>query len=289
MARTVIDVPGVDIRLTLRPLTMVRGDPTIRVAPGIAERATWTPEGPGAIRVTWRQGDRIATVETFGDGAGWLLDRAARFVGATDNAADFDPTAPVVRDLWRRFHGDRVPRTDTAWHDLSWAVVQQRVHRRDAATQWKRFVHSLGQPAPGIGGLFTPPDPGRVARMTPWSLRPLGIDAGRATTLITVARQAPACQRLTEAPVAPARQRLQRVRGIGPWTAGVISAFTFGDPDAVIVGDSGIPSLIATALAGERHADDARMLELLEPYRPHRYRVLRLVMAKRARRTLAGD
>ena len=46
----------------------------------------------------------------------------------------------------------------------------------------------------------------------------------------------------------------------------------------VEVGDDGIPSLVAWVLARETRADDARMLELLEPYRPHRYRVLRLVL-----------
>jgi hypothetical protein len=60
-----------------------------------------------------------------------------------------------------------------------------------------------------------------------------------------------------------------------------MAAMTWGDPDTVITGDSGIPSLIAQVLAGERWADDDRMLELLEPHRPHRYRVLRLALAAR--------
>ena len=45
-----------------------------------------------------------------------------------------------------------------------------------------------------------------------------------------------------------------------------------GDPDTVVVGDYGLPALVAWNLAGERTADDARMLELLEPERPHRAR-----------------
>jgi 3-methyladenine DNA glycosylase/8-oxoguanine DNA glycosylase len=69
------------------------------------------------------------------------------------------------------------------------------------------------------------------------------------------------------------------VPGIGPWTAGMLRALTWGDPDTVIPGDAGIPSLLAWLLAGERTADDARMSELLEPHAPHRYRVLRLALA----------
>ena len=44
-------------------------------------------------------------------------------------------------------------------------------------------------------------------------------------------------------------------------------------------GDYHLPDQVAWALAGEPRADDARMLELLEPWRGHRGRVLRLLGA----------
>jgi 3-methyladenine DNA glycosylase/8-oxoguanine DNA glycosylase len=50
-----------------------------------------------------------------------------------------------------------------------------------------------------------------------------------------------------------------------------------GDPDAVSVGDYHLPRLVGWALAGERDADDGRMLELLEPYRGQRARVALLI------------
>jgi 3-methyladenine DNA glycosylase/8-oxoguanine DNA glycosylase len=55
--------------------------------------------------------------------------------------------------------------------------------------------------------------------------------------------------------------------------------FVLGDPDAVPVGDLHLPHEVGWALAAEPGADDARMLELLEPYRGHRFRVLRLLLA----------
>ena len=51
----------------------------------------------------------------------------------------------------------------------------------------------------------------------------------------------------------------------------------FGDDDAVPVGDYHFPHTVSWNLAGEPRGDDARMLELLEPYRPQRGRVLRLL------------
>jgi 3-methyladenine DNA glycosylase/8-oxoguanine DNA glycosylase len=51
-----------------------------------------------------------------------------------------------------------------------------------------------------------------------------------------------------------------------------------GDADAVSVGDYHLPHMVGWALAGEARSSDARMLELLEPYRGHRGRVIRLLV-----------
>ncbi|MCV2488382.1 hypothetical protein OF117_03325 [Geodermatophilus sp. YIM 151500] len=71
---------------------------------------------------------------------------------------------------------------------------------------------------------------------------------------------------------------LRSVRGVGPWTAGCLATYTWGDRDAVVVGDDGLPSVVGWVLAREPGCDDGRMLELLEPYRPHRARVIRLAL-----------
>jgi 3-methyladenine DNA glycosylase/8-oxoguanine DNA glycosylase len=50
-----------------------------------------------------------------------------------------------------------------------------------------------------------------------------------------------------------------------------------GDPDVVVLGDLHLPNGICWALASEERGDDARMLRLLEPFRPQRGRVVRLL------------
>ncbi len=50
-----------------------------------------------------------------------------------------------------------------------------------------------------------------------------------------------------------------------------------GDPDAVAVGDYHLANMVAWALAGEPRATDDRMLDLLEPFRGQRGRVVRLI------------
>ena len=58
-----------------------------------------------------------------------------------------------------------------------------------------------------------------------------------------------------------------------------MTALVLGDADAVSVGDYHLPHTVSWALAGEARGSDERMLELLEPYRGHRGRVIRLLEA----------
>lgn len=279
-----LKAPGIDPSLVLAPLAMMPSDPTMHLGPHEAIRATYTPEGPGVVRLAWGQQVGQITVEASGDGVDWLVEQAPRLVGAYDDVDGFAPSGQLVQRLWMRFKGDRVGATGTVWHDLAWTITQQRVHRADAARQWRALVHAYGAACDGHDNLYTPPDPERLARAAPWSLRTFGIDERRATALIAAARVAQRLHALTDQPYSGVERGLRTIPGVGPWTLGCLRAFTWGDPDTVIPGDSGIPSLIASTLTGARRADDATMLELLEPYRPHRYRVLRLALAARTRR-----
>ena len=57
-----------------------------------------------------------------------------------------------------------------------------------------------------------------------------------------------------------------------------MAARAFGDADALSIGDYHIAKMIGWTLIG-RPVDDAGMVELLEPMRPHRYRVVRMLEA----------
>ncbi len=282
-----VPLAGVDVGATLRPLAILPGDPTVRLVPGRFERATFTPEGPGTVVVTWDGGGPrdggAAWVEAYGDGAAWLLERAPDLLGVRDHAVGFEPAQEPVRSLWQRHRGMRIPRTGTLWHDLAWLIVQQRVTHTDAAAQWRRFVVDLGLPAPGAPSLLLPPAPERLAGLTYPDLHGFGIERQRATHLLVAAREASRLHGLVALPAPVAAPRLRALRGVGPWTSSFLAALTWGEADTVILGDAGIPSAVAWLLAGERRADDARLVDLLEPFRPHRFRVIRLVLAERPR------
>ena len=73
------------------------------------------------------------------------------------------------------------------------------------------------------------------------------------------------------------RRVLETVPGVGPWTSTGLAISVLGDPDEVLLGDLHLPHNACHALAGEPRGSDERMLELLEPFRGHRGRVVRLV------------
>ncbi len=269
-----LPLAGADLDGSLQTLAMLPRDPTVRLRPGHLARATTTPQGPATLLASW-SGD-VATVRTAGEGAAWLRARAAGALGLLDDASGFAPREQPLRDLWRRHRGDRIPRSGTLWHDLAWFVVQQRVRREDADAQWRRFVTAFGTPAPGADGLLAPPDPATVARLPYAQLHALGLERRRAQTLVEAARAVPGLQSLVDEPFALVEPHLRRLPGVGPWTTSCLAASTWGEADRVVEGDDGIPSLVSWVLAREPRADDARMLELLEPYRPHRARVVRL-------------
>jgi hypothetical protein len=107
-ARLVPTERPIDLGLTLGPMRRGRGDPTMRTARGVAERASRTPDGPVSVRFAEIAGG--IELEAWGPGAR-LLERATAWCGAEDDDAGFDPQRGLVRDLWRRHAGLRIPRT----------------------------------------------------------------------------------------------------------------------------------------------------------------------------------
>jgi len=66
--------------------------------------------------------------------------------------------------------------------------------------------------------------------------------------------------------------------GVGQWTAAETVQRVFGDPDTLSVGDYHLARMVGWSLLG-RSIDDAAMVELLAPLRPHRHRAVRLLEA----------
>ena len=111
-----------------------------------------------------------------------------------------------------------------------------------------------------------------------WKLHRFNVERRRADVLITAARSAKRLEQTAEMDLPAAWARLQAFPGVGPWTAAKVAMVALGDADAVPVGDYHLPHMVGYAFEGKARSTDDRMLELLEPYRGHRARVLRLLI-----------
>jgi len=240
-------------------------------------RATRTPTGPATIHLRGG-GDRV-DVEAWGSGADWAIEHAAALVGADDGEDGFEAPHPVVAQLRRRLRGLRIGRSHAVVEALVPTVLEQKVQGVMARRSYSRLVRTLGERAPGPVPLLLPPEPARIAALPYHVFHRFNVERRRAETVRLVARHARRLEETTAMPSADATRRLRALPGIGAWTAAEVSLVALGDADAVSVGDYHLPHHVAWALAGEARADDARMLELLEPYRGHRGRVIRLIVA----------
>jgi 3-methyladenine DNA glycosylase/8-oxoguanine DNA glycosylase len=268
--------------LTLGPTQRGHYDPCSRVSRREAWRASRTPEGEVTLCI--RHDGNAVVARAWGAGAQWAIEQLPRLIGLHDDPAAFAPLDPLLGALHRRHPGLRLGATDRVVEALVASVIEQRVTSVEAHRSYSRLVRRYGTPAPGPAGragMFVPPAPERLARLPYWAYHPLGIERSRADTIRRVCSRAAALDRATNLEAHAMQHALRSVAGVGPWTAAEVAAVAIGDPDAVSVGDYHLPHQVAWALAGEARGDDERMLELLEPYRGQRGRVLRLI-------TLAG-
>jgi 3-methyladenine DNA glycosylase/8-oxoguanine DNA glycosylase len=273
-----------DFDESLRFVPFGRYDPACRRGPERLWKAGRTPDGPVTLRLARSPGGVVA--RAWGPGAAWALERASDLAGLPDDPGGFEPPPGPIASLARWGRGIRLPRSPWVFDGLMEYVLQQRVTFRDAARAHRRLVESFGAPSPGPPGLLLPLAPSDWLRLDDASLRRAGVDGQRGRALRAAARAARRVDSAFDRDGPAARRLLASVPGCGPWTVEITMGFVLGDADALPTGDLHLPHQVGRALAGEPRADDTRMLELLEPFRGQRFRVLRLLLA--AGRILLG-
>lgn len=265
----------VDPPATLGELRHGRGDPTIRFEREVVWRASRTADGPATTRIARTRGGW--RVSGWGPGARAAVAALPRLLGSEDDPAALMLPAGRLREVSARSRGLRFGRTDAVWPSLLPAVCGQKVTSQQAHRAYFGILRRWGEDAPGPARLRLPPRPETIAALPYYELHPVGLEQRRAVTLIRAAELADQLQEAVSLPPPAALTRLRMAPGIGAWTAAEVARQAFGDPDAVSVGDFHVPHMVCWFLAGEARGDDARMLELLEPYRGQRARVVRLI------------
>ncbi len=268
---------GADPLMTMAPLWHGPLDRQMRLGPGSLARATRTPAGPASVEL--RVAGRHVEARAWGPGATEALAQLPGLIGDLDDADQLRPRHEIVAQLVHRLPGLRLTRGVPLLEALIPAIVGQKVTSREANHSLAALMTHYGEPAPGPLGLMLPPRAEVLARLPYWAFHSMGIERRRAESIRAAAAVAPQLGRAVAASREMGFAALTSLPGIGPWTAAETLRVVNGDPDAVSLGDYNLPRLVCAVLgqaAGGR-GDDRRMLELLEPYRGQRARVVLLI------------
>lgn len=244
----------------------------MRIGRGEVWRATRTPMGPATVCYTQRANEIL--VRAWGSGAEHALTTAPDVVGARDCVEGWDPSAhPVVRELDRRMDGMRMVATGAVFEAIVPTVLEQKITSEEAHESWRLMVWRWGEEAPGPNHVRLPPSPQKLAGEPYYTYHRFGIEKKRTDI---VRRLADRVRRVEEA-VELGRSRLEAFPGVGEWTSAKVAQVAWADADAVPVGDYHLAPIVVYAFTGKRGGDDDAMMELLEPFAPHRGRAARLL------------
>ena len=248
------------------------------------------PRGPFSLRLSARLvgdatrtlagGPLVAALVSGGLGRAWQLPSGIVQLRAPDElgleelrfmlALDADHSEflerfrgdPVLGRALPHLRGLRPLRVATVTQALLRAVCGQLIQAKRARAIERNVIRAA---TPGLDGthLHAPPTPASFAAFAPAELRRLGLGARRGATLVRLCRSVD-LERLRSLPTAAAAGRLERERGLGPWSIGVICLEGLGRFERGLVGDLGLVKL-CSSLRG-RWVEAWETAELLEPY-----------------------
>jgi DNA-3-methyladenine glycosylase II len=169
---------------------------------------------------------------------------------------------PLLGRALPHLRGLRPVRVATVTQALLRAVCGQLIQAKRAREIERGVIRATTPAVPG-SRLHAPPTPASFRAIPPARLRRLGLGARRGATLVRLCRSLD-LERLRSLPTAAAAARLERERGLGPWSVGVICLEGLGRYERGIVGDLGLVKL-CSALRGRR-VETWETAELLVPY-----------------------
>jgi 3-methyladenine DNA glycosylase/8-oxoguanine DNA glycosylase len=239
------------------------------------------PTGPVTYRIAQDEPHAISA-KAWGPGSEELLAGLPELLGGCDDPESFEPRDERVAAAVKRHPGLRIPRTGRLLESLVPAVIEQKIVGLDAFATWRRLVTRFGDVAPGPApeGMRLPPTPQTYQDIPTWEWHKAGIDE-RKSRAITVAasyasRLDTAVEQHRDSPSELYRM-LTAIPGIGIWTAHETGHRVMGDADAAPIGDYHLPALLGEALGDGRAIPEEEVEAFLEPWRPHRYRLVRLL------------
>lgn len=236
-------------------------------------RALAGASGPVIVHVAQPRDDTLQ-VSIDGDASdhAWALDTVRRMLGVHRELGTFDRAASQTQwltQLARRMHGVKPPRYPTLWEAFVNTITFQQVSLQAASAIARRLIIASTGPLVHQGvSLYPFPDVEQVLGMTSARLREIGFSAGKLATLRRVG-EALASGTLDEAMLeeqssANAAATLQRIKGIGAWTAAVILLRGLGRLDVFPLRDTSVAQNLVL-VGGPLSMDVAAVVDALRP------------------------
>lgn len=224
---------------------------SLRLTSGSASWKAKLPENRWASAVQLQEGTILIRASSER-----AVDEARFMLALDDDTTEFHrrfSKDPLLGPSTRVLRGFRPRRKATVAHATLRAICGQLVQSSRALEIERAVIRSSGE---------DPPTREALARMSPAAFARCGLAGTRAATLTRLVRtlDIEALKRSPETALA----RLQRERGVGPWTVGVIALQGLGRYDAGLVADLALVKLLAS-LRG-RWPEPEETQELLEPY-----------------------
>jgi 3-methyladenine DNA glycosylase/8-oxoguanine DNA glycosylase len=235
------------------------GDATRVVADG-TYRATIAADGRLERVFAWQRPDGAVCVRADSEAG---VEHVRFALGLDDDHSEFlrrFADDPLIGESTKRLRGLRPLRTATVAQSLLRAVAGQLILSSRAREIERAVIRAA---TASHAGLHAAPAPADLARFSPAQLGALGLGARRAGALVRMCR-AFDLERLRDVPTDAAARRLERERGLGPWSVGVICLEGLGRFERGLARDLGLVKLLS-GLRGRR-VEAEETDELLVPY-----------------------
>jgi 3-methyladenine DNA glycosylase/8-oxoguanine DNA glycosylase len=236
--------------------TRLAGDASRTVREGLV-----TARCCGAAARAWQSRDGTVTVRSESEEA---AEKLRWTLALDDDHTEFlrrFVDDPLLGRATKHLRGYRPVRTATVAQSLLRAVCGQLIDSKTARRLERSVIRAVARP--DADGLSEPPTTGVLAAAAPFELRRLGLHERRGAALVRVCRSLE-LERFHGLPTAAVVRRIERERGLGPWSAGLVCLEGLGRFDCGLVGDLGLVKLLR-ALRG-RPVEAWETAELLEPY-----------------------
>ena len=215
---------------------------------------------PAGRGTAWQRPDGAVCLRATGDEA---LEQLRFCLGIDDDHTPFVlrfSSDPLIGPTVRRLRGLRPVRLGTVAHALLRALCGQLILASEARAMERRIIRAATR---AENGLHAPPTTADLARFSPAQLRRLGLHARRGATLTRLCRSIE-LERLKEQPTTAVADRLERERGLGPWSVGVVCLEGLGRFERGLEGDLGLIKLLGAMR--RRRVEGWETAELLAPY-----------------------